>query len=166
MKAFLILIFFATPHVSFSNSALRLENDSIKIVLSMSKHSVVKDSDLFIFISITSNRKRILQIPKGDVMDYIERGSGFYLIQCQKKIGSKYIDVPGVAHMDNPPFFDADTLYANDTKKFEIPIRLLYRYTKGQYRIRILAALSQLNKTPDVYSNWLYFNCSTDIKIE
>jgi hypothetical protein len=165
MERLLIFIFFVAPHVSFSNSALRLDNDSVQIVLSMSKRSVEKKSDLFIFISITSIQKRILQIPKGDDMDYIDRGSGFYLIQCQKKVGAKYIDIPGVASMDNPPFFATDTLYTNDTRKFGTPIGLLYRYTKGQYRIRILAALSQLNKRPDIYSDWLYFNCPKEMKL-
>lgn len=166
MKSLLILIFFAEPYLSFSNSALPLDNDSIQIVFSMSKHSIERDSDLFVYIAITSTQKRILQIPKGDNMAYIDKGGGFYLIQCQKKIGSKYIDLSGNAHIDNVPLVDFDTLHTNDTRKFGIPIRLLYHYTKGQYRIRILATLSSLNNAPDIYSNWLYFNCPADIKIE
>ena len=114
-----------------------------------------KDTDLFVYISITSTQKQILQIPRGNNMANIDKGGDFYLIQYQKKIGSKFIELSGNAHIDHIPIIDIDTLHTNDTRKFGMPIRLLYHFTKGEYRIRILAALSSLNNTPDVYSGLL-----------
>lgn len=78
MKLFLILILFAIPYLSFSNSIFYLDNDSVQVSLSMPKHRIEKDADLFIYISITSTQKQVLQIPKGDNMAYIDKGSGFY----------------------------------------------------------------------------------------
>jgi len=165
IKSILILLFFVEPHWSFSNSAFYPDNDSVKIVLSMTNHHIEKDADLFLYFSITSNQRQILIIPKRNNMAYIDKGSGFYLIQCQKKIASKYIDLSGNSHIDNLPLIDFDTLHMNDTRKFGMPMHLLYNYTKGQYRIRILATLSSLNKNHDRYSDWLYFDCIRDIHL-
>jgi hypothetical protein len=166
MKSILTLILFGLPFLSFSNIPIRFDNDSVRVTLSMDKHHIEKDTDLLVHISITSVQRRIVQLPKGDNMAYINEGNGFYLIQCQKQMGSKYTDLSGVAHIDNLPLIKFDTLHSNETYKFETSIRLLYRYTEGQYRIRILATFSALNKMPDVYSDWLYFDCPTDVKIE
>jgi len=166
MKPILSLFLIALPYFSFSNTMFHIENDSILVSLFMVKHIIKKDTDLLAHISITSNQRRILQIPKGNNMAYIDRGSGFYLIQCQRKAGSKYTDISGNASIDNIPLINFDTLHVNETYKLEIPIRLLYRFTKGQYRIRVLATLSSLNNVADTYSNWFYFDCPANVRIE
>jgi hypothetical protein len=106
---------------------------------------------------------RGLEIPKEGLWSYVNRGPAFFFIELQRKTKGKYVHVEGRASMDNVPVDDVDTLYQNETKNFQTWSGILFHYTKGQYRICVLATFSSLNKLPDVYSDWFYFKCENDI---
>ena len=101
----------------------------------------------------------MLEIPTEGVWGFILEKSGFLAFQVQRMDGNKYVDIPTGARIDNYPEVKVDTLYMNDTRSFAYQINRLYYYTKGTYRIRVLARLSDLNAIEDLYSEWIYLEC-------
>jgi hypothetical protein len=162
-KLIYTIIFFSSTILS--HSAFSANKDSVDVFLSIPKKEIENSSDLRIKIEIKSNKIAPIIVPKEISLGYMERRSGFFRIQVQQEIDDKYVDVPSHGFIDNMPS-SLDTMYKNDVRKFNSSFRLLYRFVKGNYRIRVLGAFSVLNHINDVYSDWKYFTCKKDIVIE
>jgi len=154
----LLVLFILTTSYYDAFSAYK---DSVEFHLTIPKAEILTWHDLTINLTITSKQRAPLVLPKDGVIGYVH-GEGFFLIEAQKKINGKYVTIQGDARIDNPPSY-LDTLHMNDTRKFKFSLALFYQYTKGDYRIRVLTILSQLNPTKDIYSNWVYFSCKKEI---
>jgi hypothetical protein len=160
---FLFVAFVAQP--SFSEPIVKFDNDSVQIKVSLPKAKIESEKDLTLTLTVKSTQSRLLEIPKEGLWSYINRGPAFFFIELQRKTKGKYVDVEGHASMDNVPEATIDTIYRNDTRNFPTSIDLLYHYVKGQYRVRVLAAFSSLNKLPDIYSDWFYLECENEIQL-
>lgn len=121
--------------------------------------------DLDINIEIRSVQKRPLIALKDETLGYVDDHLGFLRVQVQKEIGGKYQNIRHHGLIDNAPT-ELDTLYYGDVRKFDISFAILYNFKKGNYRIRILGAFSFLNPgSKDVYSDWLYFTCKRESRL-
>ena len=117
--------------------------------------------DLDINIEIRSVQKNPLIVPKDEALGYVDDHLGFLRVQVQKEIDGKYQDIRHHGLIDNAPTV-LDTLYYGDVRKFDVSFAILYKFEKGNYRIRFLGAFSILNPgSKDVYSDWLYFTCKS-----
>jgi len=68
-----------------------------------------------------------------------------------------------ISHIDNLPTLSMDTVFYNQDRQLSLPHYILYHYSQGEYRIRVLCRFSMFNKLKDRYSNWTYFACNKDI---
>jgi hypothetical protein len=159
---FLLLVFITRP--SFAEPIVRLDNDSVQIKVFLPKVKIQSVKDLTLTLIVKSTQSRLLEIPKQGLWAYAKSGPGFFFIELQREEKGKFVDVPGIARIDSPPVANIDRLYKNETRNFPLPMRLLFHYTKGQYRIRVLVDFSTLNKLPDIYSDWFYFECENDLR--
>lgn len=160
---FAIPLFFS--FTCFSEFIDKSGGDSIRMVISLPKAAVESENDLILTLMVRTTRSTPLEIPKQGLWSYVNSGPGFFFIEVQRKRNGKFVDVPGNARIDNVPIADIDTLKGNEMRKFITSMRLLFHYTKGQYRVRVLGAFSTLNNSHDIYSNWVYFNCEHEIVI-
>jgi hypothetical protein len=165
MVKLLFALSILNTHPSFSER-VKFENDSVQIKVILPKTKIANEKDLTLTLIVKSTQSTPLEIPKVGIWSYANRGPAFFLIELQRETKGKYVDVPGNASMDNVPETEIDTLYTNGTKGYPLSIRLLFHYAKGNYRLRVLATFSVLNKLPDIYSAWTYFECENDIKIK
>lgn len=161
IKFFSLFILIVSQYDAFPSN-----KDSIEFVLTMPVSEIQTSNDLRVDVSVKSNQILPLIMTKDAALGYVNEKIGFFRVQVQQKIGGKYIDIKHHGLIDNAPT-DLDTLYKGDLRKFDLSIRLLYHFIKGDYRIRILAAFSILNPSiKDSYSNWSYFTCKKEILIE
>ena len=155
-----LLYFLMFEHLDASASP----SDSVHIYLTMPIKKIKNANDLEITLTITSNQKRIIELPKRGDWGYIDDKSNYFDIQIQKKKGGHYYDMPSARGLiDNLPLSDVDTLLQGQHEKFGFSIALLYHYLKGEYRIRVFCRFSIWNKLNDQYSNWTYFNCGNEV---
>jgi hypothetical protein len=159
LNSLIFLIFF-----DLELNAQRGINDSLLVTVSMPRNDIFKPDDLVLNIKITSQKKGIIEVPVQDVFGYVQDHSGFIAMQTQNKIEGKYTDLPLRTRIDNIPGVNIDTLRTNDSKVWTYGISGIWKFNKGDYRIRVLARLSILNQATDVYSDWYYFSCKDDIK--
>jgi len=142
-----------------------LKKGSVLVNLSMPQREIVNSQDLSLTVKITNQNKFIIEVPIQDEWGYILHHSGFLAIQVQRKSKSGFIDIPTRARLDSYSGVDIDTLRTNERKDWSYNISRTYDFSKGSYRIKILARLSALNSIADVSSKWYYFSCIQDIKL-
>jgi hypothetical protein len=138
--------------------------DSIELHVYFQKQEIVNSRDFVIDIQIKSNKVRPLIFLKDPPLNFVARHMGALRVEAQSKVGDKYVDLPVHGAIDNMPV-EADTLYAGNSRTYQLSLSLFYRQLfKGNYRVRILAAFAMLNpQVKDQYSEWVYFNCDKDI---
>lgn len=166
MKKRLICLVALVTLIVSNFKAYSSAEDSVEIILTIPSAEIRLSKDLFVNIKIVSRKGTPLVITKDAAIGYFDRKIGFFRVQVQRKINGRYVDIAHNAAIDNMPT-DLDTIYKNDIRKYDFPIRMLYHYTKGSYRVRILTAFSILNpQINDVYSNWAYFICKKEILMD
>jgi hypothetical protein len=158
MKIGFLIFFVISTHSGFCTS-----HDSLEIKLVVASKEIIQVEDLQISLTIKSDMSPFLLLPDNESWGFLSSIESFYLIQIQKMSGDKYIDMPSGGHLDNVPTFSLDTVYNKQYRQLSFPIRILYSYTKGEYRIRVLCRFSMYNKLRDRYTDWVYFSCINDI---
>jgi hypothetical protein len=148
---------------SSGTSQLITIRDFIKVSLSTdSKFAIIDSSEFIIRVNIQNKRKGDLILEKPELWSFVGDPNGFCLIQTQRKENGVFVTLEPQACVDGISPSN-DTLISNDARSFTFPVQRLYRYIRGQYRMRVLIKLSDLNPIPDVYTDWLYF-ASTGVK--
>ena len=138
--------------------------DSIELHIRLPKNEIGNYKDLIVDIEIKSNKDNPWIFFKEPPPGYADRHMGALRMQVQKKIDDKYVDLPAHGAIDNLPGDNVDSLYKGNSRIYQLPLTVFFRFPKGSYRVRILAAFSLLNtRVKDQYSEWVYFNCKKDI---
>jgi hypothetical protein len=136
------------------------EDSLVSVTISLPKKTASYAEDLLLGIKIKSNTNNKIIVPKYLSIGYIYDSSGFICIQLQKKTGNTYENVMPHGTMDNLLPDDVfDTLSINDSREISMNISGFSVPCYGSYRIRVLCFFSAYNYMPDVYSDWLYYNC-------
>jgi len=161
LKSFLaIVIFFTFAHVGFCNPA-----DSLVVKLAFKSKEIKQADDLRMTLTIKSCLKQTVYLPGIDLWGLPSSVDGFYIIQVQKRSEGKYNNLHIRGALDNIPSLDTEKLHLGEEKELAFPLSMLYQYSKGEYRVRVLCKFSMLNKIRDQYSNWAYFSCDNDIRL-
>jgi len=158
IKAFFTLFFIIWTYPGFC-----APGDSIVVKLTIQKKEISHMEDMNISLGIKSYRRQYFLLPDNESWGFLNSIEGFYLIQVQKKSGDKYLDMSPYGHIDNLPTLSMDTVFYNQDRQLSLPHYILYHYSQGEYRIRVLCRFSMFNKLKDRYSNWTYFACNKDI---
>ena len=138
--------------------------DSLELKLAIANKEVSQANDLNISLTIKSTIKPFVLLPDNESWGFLSSIESFYLIQIQEMSGGTYVDIPRKGHLDNVPTFSMDTVFNGMHRELSFPIHILYRYTKGEYRIRVLCRFSMYNRLKDRFTDWLYFSCKNDIE--
>ena len=139
--------------------------DSLKIRLAFKSKEIKQASDLEMTLTIKSYLKQTVYLPGVDLWGLPSTVAGFYIIQVQKRADKNYNNLHIRGALDNIPSFNTDRLHFGHEKELTFPLNILYEFTKGEYRVRVLCRFSTLNKLRDRHSNWTYFTCDSDILI-
>lgn len=141
------------------------DRGSVSVNISMLPDGTISKKDLldsrkdvFLILTIQSKREEILQVPKGADWGVDTLEPSVFAIQAQKLVNGKYENQKSNSRFDYLPEEDVDTLHYNDSRVYKMPINLLYPYSRGAYRMRVLCRFGMLGVGKDTYSNWLYFN--------
>jgi hypothetical protein len=167
MKFFIVSII-SLLAFSFSGQSFAQASASTPVILSIANTNVTNEYDLVLSARIKSKWQRPIAIP-GDFSWGILRYSNFsfLLLEIQKKVGGVFKEVSENRKLDNIPDLSVDSLqYGDSTTTQTFSIADLFSPDKGSYRTRVLCVFSKLNPgMKDIFSNWVYFRCSKDIKL-
>lgn len=135
------------------------------VTIEMAKHDVSTESDLEIRVQVKSIWREAVAVPshftwraRSQLMD------DFMNIELEKREDGQYVEMESDDHLDNlPP--EIDSLQPQDSVYEDIGLNSLYRWKKGDYRVRVLCQWSVYNpRMENVYSQWVYFRCLMDIE--
>jgi hypothetical protein len=158
-----ISIFFTLFSIIWAYPGFCTPGDSIVVKLTIQNKEISHMKDLNISLAIKSYRHQYFLLPDDESWGFLNSIESFYLIQVQKKSGDKYLDMSPEGHIDNVPTLSMDTVFYNQDRKLGLPCHIIYHYSQGKYRIRVLCRFSMFNKLKDRYSNWTYFACNREI---
>lgn len=159
---FLVTILF----VSMEHAGFCSTGDSVIVKLAFQRGEITQASDLKMTLTINSCARQTVYVPALDLWGVPSTVGVFYIILVQKKSGKYYNNLKIFGALNNLPSFDNDRLHFGEKKELAFGLNMLYQFTKGEYRVRVLCKFSTLNKFRDKYSNWAYFKCLNDIAIK
>ena len=138
--------------------------ESVSVHVSLPSNTIKSYDKLILSVLVKNGTKSIIVVPKKESFGYLRDSSGFFNIQLQIKKDGKYVEITPRHYIEYPPRDNySDTLNHESIRKYNFFLGSVYHFFKGEYRIRILANFSNLNKISDIYSNWFYFKCEQEI---
>ena len=124
--------------ISLVHAGLCTPGDSLVIKLAIKSKEINNADDLNMTLAIKSCLKQTVYLPGVDLWGLPSSVNGFYIIQIQKRTGGEYVNLHIRGNIDNIPSFNTDRLHFGDEKQLDFPLYILWEFTKGEYRVRVL----------------------------